>query len=332
MRPARALALTAIAGVGAAAAGLGYGLAEANAFTVRRVNVPLLPAGARGIRVLHLSDIHLMPYQKAKLRFVSRLAGLEPDLVVNTGDNIASPESIEPLLAALGRLLDVPGVFVFGSNDYKSPTFRNPAMYLFGPSKGHEATPETELPWHDLRDAFVGRGWTDLNHHRAMLDVAGLRIAARGTDDAHLRRDDYSLVAGPDDQHADLSIGVTHAPYLRILDAMADDGLDIIFAGHTHGGQVCIPFKGALTTNCDLDAARVKGLSSHEHDRHYCYLHVSGGIGTSPFAPYRVACRPEATLVTITSVDRFAEASPLVGGPAMYGWSAEPPDGDQPSA
>ena len=310
------------AGVVSGAMALGYGLAEANAFVVRRVQAPILAPGSRDIRVLHLSDIHLMPYQKPKRRFLSRLAGLEPDLVVNTGDNIASRDAIDPLLDAWGRLLDVPGVFVFGSNDYKAPTFRNPARYLLGPSKGHLATPETELPWRELRERLVDHGWTDLNHHRATLDIAGRRIAFRGTDDAHLRRDDYSLVEGPDDPSVDLSVGVTHAPYLRILDAMADDGVDLIFAGHTHGGQVCVPFKGALVTNCDLDPARVKGLSTHGHGDRVSYLHVSAGLGTSPFTPVRVACRPETTLITLIASDRFAEATPPVAGPPAFSWSA----------
>ena len=54
-----------------------------------------------------------------------------------------------------------------------------------------------------------------------------------------------------------------HAPYLRSLDAFTADGYPLILAGHTHGGQLCIPFYGALVTNCDLDTDRVKGLSTH---------------------------------------------------------------------
>lgn len=293
----------ALAGVGAAvaASGLGYGVIEANAlFTLRRVDVTLLPPGQLPIRVLHLSDIHLVPYQRRKLSWLSTLAGLEPDLVVNTGDNISSPDAVEPLLDALGRLLDVPGVFVFGSNDYTAPTFRNPLVYFSGPSK-KTASARTPLPFETLRSAFTEHGWTDLNHHRATLEVAGRRLAFRGTDDAHHQRDDYSLVAGPPDADAALNVGVTHAPYLRVLDAMTADGMDIIFAGHTHGGQVCVPFKGALVTNCDIEPARVKGLSTHTSEGHTSALHVSAGLGTSPYAPYRFACRPEATLLTITA-------------------------------
>ena len=88
--------------------------------------MPVLPAGARPLRVLHLSDIHMTPGQSRKQEWV-RVAGRpRPDLVVNTGDNLAHLEALPPVLDALGPLLDVPGVFVLGSNDYYAPTLRNP--------------------------------------------------------------------------------------------------------------------------------------------------------------------------------------------------------------
>lgn len=287
-----------------AAGALGYGLLEAQRFALREFSLPLLPAGQRPIRVLHLSDIHLLPRQRHKLAWLGELAGLNPDLVVNTGDNISAPDAIAPLLRAWGGLLDVPGVFVFGSNDYVRPQFKNPLRYLgvpaLGKSRPGEPPPDTALPWRDLRAAMIERGWHDLNNARAEFEVAGRRIAFRGTDDAHIGQDRYSEVTGPADPTATLNIGVTHAPYLRVLDAMAADGMDLIMAGHTHGGQVCLPFKGALVTNCDIDPARVKGLSEHTAGGHTAALHVSAGLGSSPFAPYRTFCRPEATLLTLT--------------------------------
>ena len=63
-----------------------------------------------------------------------------------------------------------------------------------------------------------------------------------------------------------MRLGVAHAPYLRVLDQFARDGYDAVLAGHTHGGQVCLPFVGALTTNCDLDNARAKGVHRHPAD------------------------------------------------------------------
>ncbi len=115
-------------------------------------------------------------------------------------------------------------------------------------------------------------------------------------------------MAGPADADADVRLGVAHAPYLRVLDQFAADGYDAILAGHTHGGQVCVPGLGALTTNCDLEPARAKGLHRHPAqsvpgDPGSAWLHVSAGLGTSPYAQIRVACRPEATLLTLTSHD-----------------------------
>lgn len=288
----------AVAATGAAC--FGWGLFEAGLYTLRRVEVPVLPADGAPLHVLHISDLHLIAGQERKLEFLRSLPNLRPDLVVNTGDNIAQGAAIAPLMAAIEPLRKLPGVFVFGSNDYYKPHFRNPLKYLIhGSSHGNdEARPD--LPIDELRERLSEFGWIDLTHRRATLNVAGYTLTFRGTDDAHLERDDYASVAGPADPAADLNIGVTHAPYLRLLDAMTADGMDLIFAGHTHGGQVCVPGYGALITNCDLDTARVKGLSSHTSGGKTTALHVSGGLGSSPFAPYRFANRPEATLLTLT--------------------------------
>lgn len=291
----RAVGVTAAVG----AACFGWGLIEAAQFTVRRVELPILPAGGRSIRILHLSDIHLATGQRFKRAFMSTMAALEPDLVVNTGDNIAQTEAIFPLLAAWDTLRLVPGVFVFGSNDYFAPQLRNPLLYLARGTSEAKGPSAPNLDWERLRDAMTEHGWVDLTHRRAVLEVNGHRLAFRGVDDAHLGRDRYERVQGPADETADLNIGVTHAPYLRLLDAMTSDGMDLIFAGHTHGGQVCVPGYGALVTNCDLDRARVKGLSTHTTAGRTAHLHVSAGVGTSPFAPYRFACRPEVTLLTL---------------------------------
>lgn len=299
MQPTRILGLGALAGLSI----LGYAVAEARAYTLRRVEVPLLPPGHRPLRVLHVTDLHMTPGQRAKQDWLRSLAGLEPDLVINTGDNIAHRDAVPAVLDAFGRLLDVPGVFVFGSNDYFEPTPRNPLQYLL-PDDGTRYVHGRQLPWPDLRKAYADAGWLELTNTTGSVSIGETSFALAGVDDPHLGYDNLDLVAGPASATADVRLAVTHAPYLRVLDQFAADGYDAIVAGHTHGGQVCVPFVGALTTNCDLDNARAKGLHRHPADSASgdpgsAWLHVSAGLGTSPYARIRFACRPEATLLTL---------------------------------
>ena len=305
MTPARLLARTLGAGAAMGVGVTAYAVWEARAYTLRSVEVPMLPAGAAPLRMLHLSDLHLTPGQAGKREWVRSLADLEPDLVVNTGDSIAHAEALPSLLEALGPLLDVPGVFVLGSNDYFAPVLRNPLGYLL-PVDGTKIVHTSKLPWRELVDAYTAAGWVDLTNTRASSSVRDLTVAWAGVDDPHLRYDDLAAVAGPADAEADLRLAVAHAPYRRVLDQFASDGYDAIFAGHTHGGQIALPLWGALVTNCDLEPARAKGLHRHPADSRpgdagSAWLHVSAGLGTSPYFPIRTACRPEATLLTLTS-------------------------------
>lgn len=289
----------ALGAAGASIAGLGYAtLIERNAFTLREVTVPVLPPGTSTLRVLHISDLHMMPNQRLKQNWVRELENLEPDLVVNTGDNLSHPRSVPAVVQALGSLLARPGLFVFGSNDYFAPVLKNPLSYF---DKDHDRVYGPPLPWGDLRAAFTERGWQDMTHVRRDIEVGGLRIAVAGVDDPHLERDRYDTIAGPADPSADLRLGLTHSPEPRVLDRFAEDKYDLVLAGHTHGGQLCLPFVGALVTNCGIDRSRVKGPSRWgSHMR----LHVSAGMGTSPFAPARFFCRPEATLLTLVPAAR----------------------------
>jgi len=293
--------LTAAAGA-AGLAGLAWAaLYEVRAFTLRRVEVPVLKPGARPLRVLHVSDLHMTPDQRAKREWVRSLAGLEPDLVIDTGDNLAHRDAVAPVLDALGPLLERPGAFVMGSNDYYEPTFKNPVRYLL--PVGEPRLSKRRLPADDLREGMLAAGWVDLDNARERVKADHREIELVGTDDAHIRLDRYADVAGPVDPAADLSMAVTHSPYKRVLDAMTADGFPLILAGHTHGGQLCVPFLGALVTNCDLPRRQAKGLSANEHADRRAHLHVSAGLGTSPFAPVRFACRPEATLLTLVARD-----------------------------
>lgn len=282
---------------------MAYGaLYERNAFVVREHDLPVLPEGAQPITVLQISDVHMTPGQTRKQRWLRSLAEYEPDLVVNTGDNLAHLDTLPAVLDAYHDLLDVPGVFVFGSNDYYSPTAKNPARYLIGPSGQRRRTPD--LPYEEMRAAFTEAGWSDLNNATSRLDVRGVSLAFSGLDDPHVDRDDLDSLPARADGTADLAIAVVHAPYLRALDAFNAKGYPVILAGHTHGGQLRVPGFGALVTNCDIDRGRARGLHQHRTAGHDAsWLHVSAGCGTSPYAPVRFACRPEATVLRLRPVD-----------------------------
>lgn len=286
--------------VGGLAYAAGY---EVRAYRLRRFDVPVLAPSSRPLRVLHISDLHLTPGQRRKVEWVRGLAALEPDLVVTTGDNLAHPDAVPTVLDAYDSLLNVPGVFVFGSNDYYAPQLKNPARYLIERRRPKIGAVGPDLPWPKLRDEFRSAGWLDLNNARGELTIDGRRLVFAGVDDPHLHRDRYDRVAGAADPHADLAIGIAHAPYLRVLDAMVADGYGLLLAGHTHGGQLCVPGYGALVTNCDLEPARVKGVSRHPAvgGPGAAWMHVSAGLGTSPYAPVRFACPPEATLLTLVA-------------------------------
>lgn len=275
---------------------LGYATAiERNAFTLRKVTLPVLPPRVPALRVLHISDIHMTPGQKLKQAWLQQLDQLEPDLVINTGDNLSHPRGVPYVVQALGGLLGRPGVFVFGSNDYFGPRRKNPLKYF---KKDHKRVYGDPLPWQDLRAAFTERGWLDATHARRELEIANVRVSIAGVDDPHIERDRYDAISGNADARTQLRIGLTHSPEPRVLDRFAEDGYDLVLAGHTHGGQLCLPGVGALVTNCGIDRSRVKGASRWGS---HMYLHVSAGIGTSPFAPARFFCPPEATLLTLVS-------------------------------
>jgi predicted MPP superfamily phosphohydrolase len=282
--------------LGTAALGAGTfayaSLIERNMFTLRRFDVPVLAPDAEPLRVLHISDLHMTPGQRRKQDWVAALAATDPDLVLTTGDNLAHPDAVTAVTRALQPLLERPGAFVFGSNDYRGPVFKNPFSYF---DKDREYVQGVELPTEELRDVLVAGGWADLNNARTTLKAGGRSIELAGVDDPHIEQDEYLPARASAD--ADVRLGLTHSPEPSVLDAMAADGFDLLLAGHTHGGQVRVPGVGALVTNCGLDRRMARGL--HRWPGSAAWLHVSAGLGTHPTAPIRFACRPEASLLTL---------------------------------
>jgi len=287
------LAAGTVAAAGAACVGYGM-LVERDWYRLRRQRVEALDPGQAPLTVLHLSDLHMTASDARRVAFLERLAAEPVDLVVLTGDMLGEPAGLGPVLDALGRFRPRLGaVAVLGSNDYWAPRFRNPLTYFMGPSS-RRGRSSPRNPWRELVDGLEARGWTVLSNRRGQLGD----IELAGLDDPHIRRDDpATAVPANGDARPRLRLGVVHSPYRRALDAFAGNGYDLVLAGHTHGGQVCLPGVGALVTNCDLPRDRVRGLSRWGSS----WLHVSAGLGTSKYAPFRFACRPEASLLTVVS-------------------------------
>jgi predicted MPP superfamily phosphohydrolase len=278
----------------------------------------VLPSGAEPIRVLHLSDLHMAPWQRDKQAWVRSLAELEPDLIVDTGDNLGHERGIEGIRRAFDVFSGIPGVFVNGSNDYFGPALKNPFAYFGGPSGLLRRSKLLDID--ELHAYFAELGWNDLDNTAASLDLRGTHFEFFGVDDPHRGYDRLDLIAAAiDELRADdplgdemwpdaasvarrrptVTVGVTHAPYQRVLNSFVNHGAQLVLAGHTHGGQVCLPGFGALVTNCDLPRRQVKGLSTWQHGLRSAFLNVSAGLGTSIYAPVRFACPPEATLLTL---------------------------------
>jgi uncharacterized protein len=300
----------------ASLAALAWGtLVERNRFTVRHEVLPILDPSARPLTILHLSDMHMAPWQENKQEWIRSLAVYEPDLIIDTGDNLGHVDGLEGVENALDVFAGVPGVFVHGSNDYYGPVPKNPLKYFTAPSKhaGRAVTLDTD----GLETYFEdGLGWLNLNNAARAIEIKGSRLEFFGVNDAHRGWDALGTLAGAIDTMREnvgwqddrtgseaVSIGLTHAPYQRVLNAMVTNGADLIFAGHTHGGQVRIPGLPPLVTNCDIPREQAQGLSLWHHAHRAAHLEVSAGLGTSIYAPVRFACPPEAVVVTLTAGD-----------------------------
>ena len=279
------------------------------------------------IRILHLSDLHMIPANRKLAKFVRELAELKPDFVVMTGDLVANAAAVPEVLDALSGFAGVPGVFVNGSNDYTAARLKNPLRYLVRTSAGDEPLSEERkaklaIPTDELEAGLTDLGFVNLNNARATVRVGEFELQLVGVDDPHMDRDEYPELATSDKDGKSgagnksgagetLRIGVTHAPYQRILDRMTAEGCRLVFAGHTHGGQVCLPGRKALVTNCDMPPRLASGLFTWPDEgvepvkgdgsmwTRRVAVQTSAGLGTTPYIPLRTFCAPEAILLTV---------------------------------
>ena len=258
--------------------------------------IPVLPEGLSPMRILQVSDLHFRNGSHRLARFIEGLADVSYDIVFATGDLLGEPEAMPRCVDLLNKLQATTGrYFVFGSSDYYAPKFKNYLDYFAG-RRGH-GTRRNRTD--EFRSLLEENGWGDLTNRTLQAPLGSATIQLTGMDDPYLRRDDPSvLVRNP---KADVAICVVHdpAPYRLAVRA----GFDLIVSGHTHGGQVRMPFVGALVTNSTLPRQLARGLSRING----AWLFVTTGLGTGKYAPFRFMCPPEASVLELVRRDQITE-------------------------
>jgi uncharacterized protein len=277
----------------AAAGGLcvAYGvLVERRWYRLQSYRLDGLPAGAAPLTILHLSDLHFVPGDHSMERFLASLP--RADVTVLTGDLLGDPGAVEGVVSAIrparGRLASY---VVLGSNDYFAPRPLNYVNYFRRDRKHRRGIPGRSG---DLVAQLEADGWRYLKNRKAALTNDGVRVEVLGLDDPHIERHDLRVAPRTDPEA--LGLAVVHSP--DPAPELAALGYDLIVTGHTHGGQVRMPFVGALVTNSSLPRRLSMGLSRLGS----ALMHVSPGLGTSKFAPFRFLCRPEATMLELVPV------------------------------
>jgi uncharacterized protein len=285
-----------LAALGVACVAYGV-LVERHWYVLRRARLDGALRHGGSLTILHLSDVHLQPGQQRRVAFLESLADEPYDLVVATGDLLGAQgvedETVDALaaLTADGR----PGLVVLGSNDLYGPVLKSPLSYFTAPRRRAQGP---RLDTDRLVAGLAETGWTTLRNSATVLDTAAGPVAAGGIDDPHLHTSHLPTAAevAPPVEDAIAHLGLVHAPYTDALDVLVEAGHDLLLAGHTHGGQVRLPGVGALVANCDLPLDQTRGVSRYRGR----WLNVSAGLGHSRYAPFRFACRPEASLLTLT--------------------------------
>jgi predicted MPP superfamily phosphohydrolase len=265
-----------------------------------RYRLDILPADLPGeIDLLHLSDLHMVRGDRRLVRFLGSLPAA--DVTVITGDMVGDPESVEFVVESLQRVRGRGlSVFVLGSNDLYAP---RPANYLryFVPARRRKRRVGRRGRAGDLVRLLEADEWIHLKNRRQVLTLDGVPVEIAGLDDSHVHRSDPRAAVRT--AREAIGIGVIHSP--DPAPELLSLGYDLVLAGHTHGGQVRLPLVGALVTNSSLPARMARGLFRVGGG----FLHVSPGLGTSKYAPFRLLCRPEAALLELRPAAQAEDAS-----------------------
>ncbi len=246
-----------------------------------------LPRQFDGFRILHLTDLHFKARDESKKDALKALTQEPYDLCLITGDFIEDGAAIEACCEALKALKPLCGTFaVLGNHDYYRysyvDAFRNRAI--------------TDRPncTQELIDALSAAGINVLRNESVEITKNGARIYLVGVDDEVTCHADVSLAlhSVPKDE-ATLLILLSHTPDIVKSSSIAQEYL--LLAGHTHGGQVALPFWGPLVNHSKLKDGFVSGMARLGHG----VIVVSSGVGVNRLFPFRLRCRPEILMITL---------------------------------
>lgn len=257
---------------------------EPNWHRLKRVKISIPKKIRKPITILHLSDIHFQKKLGSKKRFFQRLSMLNPDLIFLTGDIIDSDDGVDTAVRTLSGLRARYGMFmVLGNHDYYDYRFKDVVLYHAGLTKLSEQRNNVSRFTSELKKIGV----TVLVNRSIRLEVHGNPVLIGGTDDPVTQHIDFEKALHGLSPNT-LNILLTH--HLDSLMKLSHRGVDLVFAGHTHGGQLRIPLLGPIVCESRLPRRYLAGL--HEYKGMMTF--VSRGLGASRFTFPRFACRPEA--------------------------------------
>ena len=242
---------------------------------------PRLPEAFDGYRVLQVSDLHMRQMGRRERHLEALLRDLPPlDLVAVTGDMLHTPAGTAPFLALARSFHAKDGVYaIFGNSEHKNG-----------------------VRPHALSRTLAENGITPLMNRHVLLSRGDARIVLAGVDDPVNDKDDIAaaLNHAPDNL---FTLLLMHSP-----DSVAEAvlrGVDVVLSGHTHGGQIRLPWYGAIYTHSRLGRRMSDGYYSRRRLRHAIgirpgrtQLYVTRGIGISGLA-LRFLTRPELTILTL---------------------------------
>lgn len=281
-------------GVGAIGAALllGRGLREAHSYTVRRVKLPAAVTRLPPLKLLHITDTHFNGHDDRLLRFLEGLTEEEFDLVAYTGDIIHHKGGLASLRRMVGMFRPRLGSFaVLAGHDYVHVGTVESYLKLLLPRRPNGRRPTN--PVGEIKDALRDADVHLLQDTHHVLETGkGRPLAIVGLKDAYLYRPSvrHALEKLPRDTPV---LALAHSP--DVLPALAQRGADVALFGHTHGGQIRLPFLGALVTRTDLPRRAARGVFRLGRT----IASVSAGLGTAPAYPVRLLCPPEAVIVEI---------------------------------